>query len=201
MNAVDASLLGGLLAGGLSGRGVRGRMNGCNRLLPRRCPGSRKHGRGFGVVAGAEGAAGACLQAGALSHSGCWGPPATRDRRGETLLSQFHGWPELTGALQASDRLPRPGTAGRRRAPTPLPCVPLAWLSSSGSCAPPPTPWSCFCWVPVFFPSPGLDCELPEDRRCDLVKTFPFLSFFSFCSTHPEAGWAGCSESKGLSLR
>ena len=149
-------------------------------------PGSRERCRGSGLLQ-ARGS----LQAGAFSHSGCCGPPVTRGGWRDTLLSQSHRWPELTAALQASVRLPRPRPTG--------PASPWPGSRPRAAMLHPP-PQSCFCWVPVFTPSHVLGRGLPEDRRCDLVKTFSSLSFFSFCSTHPEAGWAGCSESKGLSL-
>ena len=112
-------------------------------------------------------------------------------------------WPELTGALRArawccpATAAPA-GTAGRRRAPSPAPpwpgCRPRAAVLR-------PSLLVLLLLVLVFIPSPVLGCELPEDRRCDLVKAFFSLSFFNFCSAHLEAGGSRCSVSEALSLR
>jgi len=192
----------GSWAAGCQDSSVHGRMNGGTGLCCGWCPGNRKDCRGFGASC-RPGRCWHCLQAGASRQSGCWGPPATRGRTGETVLSQFRAGPSSQARSEpvawCCPVTACPSLDGGE-ASGPLALCPLAWLSSLGICAP-SLPLGSACAGPGFYPISCAGLELPEDRRCDLVKAFSSLSFFNFFSAHLEAGGSGCSVSEALSLR
>lgn len=115
-----------------------------------------------------------------LGQSGCWGPLATREHTGgrcylSFTLARAHSTVRSEPAAWCCPLTAWPGRDGREASGPPALCPPGLAVVLGQLCSFPPL-LVLVLLVLVFIPSPVLGHELPEDRRCDLMK--PFSSFF-----------------------
>lgn len=156
-------------------------MNGCTGLC---CPGgAQAAGRivaGSGSVAGLEGAAGTVCR---LEPRSEWLLGSSGDsgahRGGRCCLSftlaRAHSTVRSEPAAWCCPLTAWPGRDGREASGPPALCPPGLAVVLGQLCSF-PLLLVLVLLVLVFIPSPVLGHELPEDRRCDLMK--PFSSFF-----------------------